>query len=164
MTAPGSINAALHVNMTRKPFDDIRVRQAVRYAIDKEGAGQDLRPMGKPMVGLMAPTYARRRDRGRAAGPGATVRPRPRRKALAGPGSRRVFPSNYMSMSTRGDCPEHAHRPGGNCAKIGDEHGQPLIDHTTYHLNNRKNLNTLVMFSWLSADASADLHRPAWPR
>ena len=56
MTAPGSFNT-LHLNMTRKPFDDLRVRQALRYAINKEAIARAWRRWA-PMVGLIAPAFA----------------------------------------------------------------------------------------------------------
>jgi peptide/nickel transport system substrate-binding protein len=51
MTVPGSFNT-LHINLTRKPFDDLRVRQALMHAIDRPGVAQALAPMGGTMAGL----------------------------------------------------------------------------------------------------------------
>ena len=31
-----------YINMTKPPFDDIRVRQAANYAVDKEGLANDI--------------------------------------------------------------------------------------------------------------------------
>lgn len=146
MTTPGSINT-LHINMTRKPFDDIRVRQALRYAIDKEALAKSLAPMGKPMVGLMAPAYA-------GAVTEAELPPELRYKhdpdrakkllAEAGFASGLSFP-NYMS--TREDYSSNMLIVQEQLRKVGINMEMSMIDHTTYHLNNRKNLNTLVMFS-----------------
>ncbi len=146
MTTPGSINT-LHMNLTRKPFDDIRVRQAVRYAIDKEAIAKSMAPMGKPMVGLMAPTYA-----------GAVTEdelppelrykydPDRAKKLLAEAGFPQGFSfPNYMS--TREDYSSNMLIVQELLRKVGVNMDMQLIDHTTYHLNIRKNLNTLVMFS-----------------
>lgn len=51
MTVPGSFNT-LHVNLTRKPFDDLKVRQALMHAIDRQSVAQALAPMGGTMAGL----------------------------------------------------------------------------------------------------------------
>jgi peptide/nickel transport system substrate-binding protein len=51
MTVPGSFNT-LHVNLNRKPFDDLRVRQALMYAIDRHAIAEALRPMGNFCAGL----------------------------------------------------------------------------------------------------------------
>ncbi|MBV9834680.1 MAG: ABC transporter substrate-binding protein [Alphaproteobacteria bacterium] len=146
MTAPGSINT-LHMNMTRKPFDDIRVRQALRYAIDKEAIAKSLAPMGKTMIGLMPPTYA-----------GAVTEdelppelrykhdPDRAKKLLAEAGFPTGFSfSNYMS--TREDYSSNMLIVQEQLRKVGINIDMQMIDHTTYHLNIRKNLNTLVMFS-----------------
>ena len=51
MTVPGSFNT-LHINLNRKPFDNIKVRQAMMYAIDRHAvggcAGADGRLHGRP--------------------------------------------------------------------------------------------------------------------
>ncbi len=45
----------LHLNMSRKPFNDLKVRQAVAYAIDKEAlVVATLEGVGSPAVGPMA--------------------------------------------------------------------------------------------------------------
>ncbi|GGA40337.1 ABC transporter substrate-binding protein [Pelagibacterium lentulum] len=51
MTVPGSFNT-LHINLTREPFNDIRVRQAIMYALDREAVAAALAPMGGTMHGL----------------------------------------------------------------------------------------------------------------
>ena len=146
MTAPGSIDT-LHIDMTRKPFDDIRIRQAVRFAIDKDALAKSLAPMGRPMVGVMAPSYA-------GAVTEAELPPELRYKydpdrakkllAEAGFAAGLSFP-NYMS--TREDYSSNMLIVQEQLRKVGMNMEMSMIDHTTYHLNNRKNLNTLVMFS-----------------
>ncbi len=44
-TKPGSVNTLL-LNITRKPLDDLRVRQAIRYAIDNKALAEAYGPMG----------------------------------------------------------------------------------------------------------------------
>jgi len=55
-TAPGSFNL-LHLNLTRAPLDDIRVRQAIRYAIDNEALASAYTGLAKPMVGVIASQF-----------------------------------------------------------------------------------------------------------
>ena len=56
MTAPGSFNF-LHLNLTRAPLDNLKVRQAIRYAIDSEALASAYGPMAKPMVGIIASQF-----------------------------------------------------------------------------------------------------------
>jgi peptide/nickel transport system substrate-binding protein len=47
----------LHLNMSRPPFDDVRVRQAVAYALDKQAiVDATLEGVGAPAVGPMSPS------------------------------------------------------------------------------------------------------------
>lgn len=57
MTAPGSFNF-LHLNLTRPPLDNLKVRQAIRYALDSEALASAYGPMAKPMVGIIASQFA----------------------------------------------------------------------------------------------------------
>jgi peptide/nickel transport system substrate-binding protein len=55
--APGLI-LVLHVNTTRKPFTDIRVRQALMYAIDREGLRKFIgKDVTKPAVSVVPSDY-----------------------------------------------------------------------------------------------------------
>ncbi|TCR81448.1 ABC transporter substrate-binding protein [Rhizobium sp. BK376] len=56
-TAPGSLNT-LHVNLTRPPLNDLRVRQALRYAIDNAQIANAFNGIATPMVGVIAPQFA----------------------------------------------------------------------------------------------------------
>jgi peptide/nickel transport system substrate-binding protein len=56
MTAPGSFNT-LHINLNRKPFDNLKVRQAVLYAIDRHAVADALKPMGGFMACLQPPGF-----------------------------------------------------------------------------------------------------------
>lgn len=47
----------LHLNMSRPPFDDVRVRQAVAYALDKQAiVDATLEGVGAPAVGPISPS------------------------------------------------------------------------------------------------------------
>ena len=50
-------------------------------------------------------------------------------------------------MSTREDYSSNMLIVQEQLRKVGVNMDMSMIDHTTYHLNNRKNLNTLVLFS-----------------
>ena len=56
-TKPGSFNH-LMLNLTKKPLDDIRVRQAFRYAIDNAAIAKAYGELAVPMVGMIAPQFA----------------------------------------------------------------------------------------------------------
>lgn len=55
-TAPGSFNS-LHLDLTRAPLDDIRVRQAIRYAINNEQIAAAYGELSTPMVGVIASQF-----------------------------------------------------------------------------------------------------------
>ena len=46
VAAPGSLSR-MHFNMTRKPLDDIRVRRAFAYAIDRDAIASAMAPIGR---------------------------------------------------------------------------------------------------------------------
>jgi peptide/nickel transport system substrate-binding protein len=56
-TAPGSFNS-LHLNLTRPPLNDIRVRQAIRLAINNAQIAAAFTGMAAPMTGIIAPQFA----------------------------------------------------------------------------------------------------------
>jgi peptide/nickel transport system substrate-binding protein len=56
-TKPGSFNH-LMLNLTKKPLDDVRVRQAFRYAIDNAAIAKAYGELAVPMVGMIAPQFA----------------------------------------------------------------------------------------------------------
>ena len=56
-TAPGSHNT-LNINLTRKPLDDLRIRQALRYGIDNAAVAKAFGNIATPMVGIIAPQFA----------------------------------------------------------------------------------------------------------
>jgi peptide/nickel transport system substrate-binding protein len=55
-TQPGSFNH-LMLNLTKKPLDDVRVRQAIRYAIDNSAIAKAYGELATPMVGMIAPQF-----------------------------------------------------------------------------------------------------------
>jgi peptide/nickel transport system substrate-binding protein len=57
-TAPGSFNS-LHINVTRPPLDDLRVRQAIRYSIDNAALAAAFgAELSTPFVGIIASQFA----------------------------------------------------------------------------------------------------------
>lgn len=75
VTTPGLRTIYIFFNVTQEPFDDVRVRQAVNYAVDVEGIVRDLfddaalvsrAPFASPIFGFSAQEpYARDVDRAR---------------------------------------------------------------------------------------------------
>lgn len=55
-TAPGSLNS-LAINLTRGPLKDVRVRKAIRYAIDANAIAGAFGGIASPMIGVVAPQF-----------------------------------------------------------------------------------------------------------
>lgn len=56
VVSPGSF-FTMHVNVTVKPFDDVRVRQALFYAIDRDEVTTAIAPISKRTYGLNPPSF-----------------------------------------------------------------------------------------------------------
>ena len=146
MTAPGSFNT-LNINLTRKPFDQLKVRQALMHAIDRKAVAQALAPMGGDLACLQPAGF-----------PGgftaeqlpAELRyphdPKKAKALLAEAG----FPNgiSFVTLCSKREdyasimliVQEQLRLAGFNMdLKIGD--------HTAYHADNRSDKNTLAMMS-----------------
>ncbi|TCQ99403.1 peptide/nickel transport system substrate-binding protein [Neorhizobium sp. JUb45] len=55
-TAPGSLNS-LAINLTRGPLKDVRVRKAIRYAIDATAIAGAFGGIAAPMIGVVASQF-----------------------------------------------------------------------------------------------------------
>ena len=56
VVSPGSF-FSMHVNVTVKPFDDVRIRQALFYAIDRDEITTAIAPLSKRTYGINPPSY-----------------------------------------------------------------------------------------------------------
>jgi peptide/nickel transport system substrate-binding protein len=56
VVSPGSF-FAIHINMEQEPFNDVRVRQALMYAIDRQQITEAMSPFGQRTWGLIPPSY-----------------------------------------------------------------------------------------------------------
>jgi peptide/nickel transport system substrate-binding protein len=146
VAAPGSL-FSLSFNLTRKPLDDLRVRQAFAYAIDRDAIANAMTPFGRRTHGLNPPGF-----------PGslteAEVPPQLRYKfdptkakaLLAEAG----FPNGFTIeafTSQREDynavmlIVQEQMRAVGVIIKL------QVIDHTTFHANDHKDMNNLAQNS-----------------
>jgi peptide/nickel transport system substrate-binding protein len=57
VVSPGSF-FVMQVNLTAKPFDDVRVRQALFYAIDRDEITNAIAPISKRTYGINPPSFA----------------------------------------------------------------------------------------------------------
>lgn len=146
MTVPGSFNT-LHINLTRPPFDNLKVRQALMHAIDRPAVAQALAPMGGTMAGLQ-PAFFPAGFKIEDLPPELQYPYDPERsKALlaeAGFPDGVSFDSNCSQRedysSTMLIVQEQLRLGGFNMNLI-------IGDHTAYHADNRSDKNTLAMHS-----------------
>jgi peptide/nickel transport system substrate-binding protein len=146
MTVPGSFNT-LHFNLTRPPFDNLKVRQAVAHAIDQNVIAQALAPMGKPMFGLEPPTFPAGFAQDRFPEELRYAHAPARSKALlaeAGHPNGLTF-SNFCSQ--REDYSSIMLIAQEQLRAAGINMDMKIVDHTSFHADNRKDLNSLVMNS-----------------
>ena len=56
VVSPGSF-FSIHVNVTVKPFDDVKIRQALFYAIDRDEITTAIAPLSKRTYGINPPSF-----------------------------------------------------------------------------------------------------------
>jgi peptide/nickel transport system substrate-binding protein len=146
MTSPGSFNT-LHVNLTRAPFDNLKVRQALMHAIDRPGVAQALAPMGGTMAGLQ-PDFFPAGYKTQDLPPDLQYPYDPKKaKALLAEAG---FPSGLSFealCSQREDYSSTMLIVQEQLRLAGFNMNLKMMDHTAYHAANRSDQNTLAMHS-----------------
>lgn len=146
MTVPGSFNT-LHVNLNRKPFDNLKVRQALMYAIDRHAIAQALQPMGNFCAGLQPDFFP--------AGFKTEDLPEEfqyqhdpeKAKALLAEAG---FPDGFdfdSNVSQREDYASIMLIVQEQLRAVGMRMNLIIGDHTAYHADNRSDKNTLALHS-----------------
>jgi peptide/nickel transport system substrate-binding protein len=145
-TAPGSFNS-LHLNLTRPPLDDLRVRQAIRYAIDNAALAAAYGELSTPMVGIIAsqfPGSVRKAD----LPPELRYDPDPARaKALLAEAGHPNGVTIPCFTSQREDYASIMLMIQEQLRAASINLDLKIIDHSTFHADNRKDKNTLTLWS-----------------
>jgi peptide/nickel transport system substrate-binding protein len=146
MTAPGSFNT-LHINLNRKPFDNLKVRQAVMYAIDRHAVADALKPMGGFMAGLQPDFFpAGLKTEDLPSELQYNYDPKKAKALLAEAG----FPNGFdfdSNCSQREDYASTMLIVQEQLRTVGLRMNLKIGDHTAYHADNRSDKNTLAMHS-----------------
>jgi peptide/nickel transport system substrate-binding protein len=144
---PGSTQL-LHINLTQKPMDDLRVRQAMAYGLDRQVWKQTFDILHGPLYGMNAPGVYGALDT--EADVPAELRyaydPDRARSLLKQAG----LPSGFdihMYISTREDYMTNALLVQDQWRKIGINLDLRQVDHATYHSQVLKDTDPLVIMS-----------------
>jgi peptide/nickel transport system substrate-binding protein len=145
-TKPGSINT-LHLNLTRKPLDDLRVRQAIRCAIDSQALARAYGTMGGPMWGISPTDFAG------SVSPDSLppelrypYDPERAKKLLAEAGFAGGLTIPAFT-SQREDYSAIMLMVQEQLRKVGINLALKIIDHTSMQNDNRRDLNSMAMES-----------------
>jgi len=145
---PGSI-WAFHLNMTRKPLDDIRVRKAIAHAIDQRVWTQAFGDFVSPIYGIAPQGYYG------ALGPDDVPKnpdwpfrydPALSKKLLAEAGFPNGFPIDVF-VTEREEYKSNVLILQELLRKVGIQINLRVVEHTSYHNDIRKDLNTMIMYS-----------------
>jgi peptide/nickel transport system substrate-binding protein len=145
-TAPGSFNT-LHLNLTRPPLDNLKVRQAIRYAINNEAIAAAYPGLAVAMVGIIAPQFigsVRKAD----LPPELRYDPDPRRaRALL---TEAGFPNGVTIQcftSQREDFASIMLMVQEQLRAANIRLDMRIIDHATMHAENRRDRNSVALYS-----------------
>ena len=145
-TKPGSFNT-LHINLTRKPLGDLRVRQAIRYAIDNRGLAHAYGDMGGQLWGVNAPQFPGSvNDKNLPADLVYAYDPDKAKKLLTDAGFAGGLTIPCFT-SQREDYSAIMLMVQEQLRKVGINLDMKIVDHTTMHNDDRKDLNSLAMLS-----------------
>ena len=145
-TAPGSFNL-LHLNLTRPPLNDLRIRQAIRYAINAEQIAASFAGMSAPMVGVIAPQFAGSVTQ-QDLPPELRYAPDVRRaRALLAEAGHAGGVSIPCFTSQREDYAAIMLMIQEQLRAAGINLDLRIIDHATMHAENRRDRNALTLYS-----------------
>ncbi|CVI63436.1 ABC transporter substrate-binding protein (plasmid) [Agrobacterium leguminum] len=145
-TAPGSFNI-LSFNLEKKPLSDIKVRQAIRHAIDTSAIAGAFGSVATPMLGLIPSQF-----------PGAVKQqdlpeniyykydPEKSKALLAEAGFKDGL-TIPCYISQREDYASIMLMIQEQLRAVNINLDMKIIDHATYHSDNRRDKNTLILSS-----------------
>ncbi len=140
-----------NLNMSRRPFDDVRVRRAVAHAINKQDLANFMgTDIAEPLFGPIPPTYF-------GALKASELPPQvrydydpARAKALL---AQAGFPNGFevsMVMTERSDYRELMTIIQQQLKQVGINLQMNFVDHTTYFAQARKDVNPIVLIGDMS--------------
>jgi len=126
---PGS-QERFYINMTKPPFDDIRVRRAFMHAIDRKAIKETLYPGDLGHIPMQFPEY----------------NPEMAKKLLAEAGHPNGFTIKNYFISKSFFYPKVLTLAQEQLKKVGINVELQIVEHATFHENIRKNLNPFVLY------------------
>lgn len=145
-TAPGSINT-LSINLTKGPLADIKVRQAIRYAIDTQAIANAFGGIATPMVGLIASQFPGHVSADQLPEEIRYAYDPEKASALlaeAGHGGGLTIP---CFVSQREDYASIMLMVQEQLRAVNINLDLKIIDHATFHSDNRRDQGTLILQS-----------------
>jgi peptide/nickel transport system substrate-binding protein len=139
---PGS-QERFYINMTKPPFDDIRVRRAFMHAIDRKAIKETMYPgrLGRLAVSPVPAGYF-----GHVPVELPEYNPDLAKKLLAEAGYANGFTIKNYFISKAFFFPKVATLAQEQLRKVGIMVELQVVDHATYHENIRKNLDPFVLY------------------
>ncbi len=139
---PGSQDR-FYINMTRPPFDDIRVRRAFMHAIDRKAIKETMYPGA---LGRLATSPVPAGYFGHIPVELPAYDPDLARKLLAEAGHPNGFTIKNLFVSKSFFFPRVAILAQEQLKKVGIIVEMQIVEHATYHEHIRKNLNPFVLY------------------
>jgi peptide/nickel transport system substrate-binding protein len=146
MTAPGSFNT-LFFNLTKAPLDNIQVRQAIIHGINREEIVQALAPMANISFTLNPPNYPTGFKHEELPEELRYDYDPDKAKALLADAGFKNGLTIAVNTSQREDYSSYALIIQEQLRAIGVTIDLNIMDHSAYHADNRKDLNSLPINS-----------------
>jgi peptide/nickel transport system substrate-binding protein len=146
VAAPGSL-FTLSFNLNRKPLDDLRVRQAFAYAIDRDAIAKALAPFGRRTYGLNPPGFPGGLEAAQVPEALRYKYDPAKAKALLAQAGFKDGLTIEAFTSQREDYSAIMLVVQEQMRKVGVNLALQVIDHTTFHANDHKDMNALAQNS-----------------
>jgi peptide/nickel transport system substrate-binding protein len=145
-TAPGSINT-LGINLEKGPLADLKVRQAIRYAIDTTAIAEAFGGIATPMVGLVASQFPGTVSMDQLPEDLRYEHDPEKATALLAEAGHSGGLTIPCFVSQREDYASIMLMMQEQLRAVGINLDLKIIDHATFHADNRRDKNTLVLQS-----------------